>query len=276
MQASTNAERPVEAGAALISVWNSNSDVVDLVQSNKKNPEGEVSRIVQFMMRKPELFMQHPELGREIIDPFNSNYGHAGIEYIQEIYRVGFAHVDARLEYWGKRFDLSFGTDTSYRFYRSLVSATFAGGEIANQAGIIDYDLDRIYKVVVAEMLAYRDKTNNNTADYPEILNEFLTANNHLFLKMEGSVVKDEPFHKVIIGRKEMDKQLTYVSKTALKKFFAEKKLNSSQFEHDMRERGVLLRSEKKRLGAGWALGSDVGAVNVYVFKMDVAELKDV
>ena len=276
MQASTNAERPVEAGASLISVWNSNSDVVDLVQSNKKNPEGEVSRIVQFMMRKPELFIQQPELGREIIEPFNSNYGHAGIEYIQEIFRVGSAHVEERLEYWGKRFDMSFGTDTSYRFYRSLISATFTGGEIANQAGIIDYDLDRIYKIVVAEMLSYRDKTNNNTADYPEILNEFLTANNHLFLKMEGSVVKDEPFHKVIIGRKELDKQLIYVSKTALKKFFADKKINSSQFEHDMRERGVLLRSEKKRLGAGWSLGSDVGAVNVYVFKMDVAELKDV
>jgi len=275
MQASTNAERPVEANAALISLWNSNSDVLDMMQANKKNPEGEVSRVVQFMMQKPELFIKQPELGKQIVEPFNQNYGHAGPRFVKELFRVGFAYIEARMEYWGKRFDASFGTDTSYRFYRSLISATFTSGEIANQAGIIHYDLDRIYKIVVSEMLAYRDKTNNNHADYPEILNEFLTANNNLFLKMDGNTVKDEPYNKVIIGRKELDRQLTFVSKTALKKFFAEKKINSSQFEHDMRERGVLIRSEKKRLGSGWALGSDIGSVNVYVFKMDVAELKD-
>jgi len=276
MQASTNAERAVEAGAALISVWNSNNDVLDMMQSNKKNPEGEISRIVQFMMRKPELFITNPDLGQEIVEPFNNNYGHAGPEFIKAVYNVGFSYVISRIEHWSKRFDESFGKDTSYRFYRSLIGTTFAAGEIANEAGIIKYDLERIYKVVVAEILAYRDKTNNNKADFPEILNEFLNANNNLFLKMDGAVVKDEPFHKVVIGRKELDKQLTFVSKTAIKKFFAEKKISSAQFEHDMRENKILLRSEKKRLGAGWSGGSDIGAVNVYVFKMDVSELKSV
>ena len=275
MQASTNAERPVEANASLISLWNSNGDILDLIQANKKNPEGEVSRIVQFMVRKPQTFIDHPEFAKETIEPFNHNYGYAGVEFIKHVYKVGIPHVKERMEYWGKRFDQSYGSDTAYRFYRSLISSAFTSGELSNEAGIINYDLDRIYKVVIAEMLSYRDKTNNNNADYTELLNEFLNAYNNLFLKMEGDVVKDEPMNKIIIGRKETDKQLTYISKTSLKKFLAEKKVNSSLFEHELRERGVLVRSEKKRLGAGWAKGSDIGPVNVYVFKMDVAELKN-
>lgn len=275
MQASTNSERPVEASASLISLWNSNGDVLGIMQADKNNPEGEVSRIVQFMMKKPKLFIDRPELGQEIVDPFNDNYGHAGVEFIKALYKLGFAHVNTRLDYWAKRFDESYGLNTAYRFYRNLISAAFTGGEIAVGAGIVNLDLDRIYKVVLAEMLMYRDKTNNNQSDYPELLNEFLLSNNHMFLKMDGDSVKDSPLNKVIIGRKEIDTQLIFVSKTALKKFLIDRKVNSSQFEHDLRERKILLRSDKKRLGAGWSGGSDIGALNVYVFKMDVAELKD-
>lgn len=275
MQSSENAERDIEAFASLISLWNSNSDVLDILRLYKKNPEGEIARFVQFMIQTPKLFEQYPELGPQIIEPFNHNYGHAGVEYIKAVYAMGFEEIGLRLAYWGKRFDESFGTHTKYRFYRSLVSTSFTGGEIANKAGIIELDLERVYKKVVIDMIDYRDRTNSNNANYPDEFNTFMNDNLHSFLKMDGSTVINFPTHHAFIGRIELDSQLVWVHKQAIKNYLGGKqKLNISQFEHVMQERGILVKSEKKRIGAGWSEASVVGPVNCWVFKLDQTDLE--
>jgi len=275
MQSSENEERDIEAFASLISLWNSNADVLDILRQYKKNPEGEIARFVQFMVQTPKLFERHPELGPMIIEPFNHNYGHAGIEFIKAVYAMGFDEISIRLAYWGSRFDKSFGTHTKYRFYRSLVSASFTGGEIANKADIIRLDLERVYEEVMKAMIDFRDRTNSNDANYPDEFNTFMNDNLHSFLKMDGDTIINFPTHHAFIGRIELDSQLVWVHKQAIKNYIGGKqKLNISQFEHVMQERGILIKSEKKRIGAGWGEASVVGPVHCWVFKLDPSDIE--
>ena len=277
MYSSHNAERDLESQAKLICMMNSNSDLNMLLKVNKANPEGEYARFIQFMFRKPDIFVSNPDEAPRIINPFNSNYGYAGVEYLKALYNLGLDQVAERVEYWGKRFDASYGKHTRYRFYRSFISSSFAGADIANKAGIISIDVDRIYKVILDDMIYDRDRVGNQNVDYIEMLNTFMNENIGLFLKVDGKEVIDAPvYFKEFIGRKEIDTGIVYVNRMALQRYLSDpkRKINVSQFEHHLREAGVLLHdNKKKRLGAFWAKASDVGPVNCYWFKMDIKDV---
>ena len=279
MYSSHNAERDIENQAKLICMMNSNSDLNMLLKVNKANPEGEYARFIQFMFRKPEVFVSNPDEAPRIINPFNKNYGYAGVEYLKAIYELGLDQVAELVEYWGKRFDASYGKHTRYRFYRSFIASSFAGGDIAIRAGIINIDINRVYKIILDDMIYDRDKVGNQNVDYIEMLNTFMNENIGLFLKVDGKDVIDAPvYFKEFIGRKEIDTGIVYVNRVALQRYLSDpkRKINVSQFEHNLREAGVLIHdNKKKRLGAYWQKASDVGPVNCYWFKMDVKDVTD-
>ena len=278
LQSSRNAEREIELQAKLICMMTSNADLYGLLKLGKANPEGEIRRFIQFLFRKPPQFEKHPELAPKIIEPFNKNYGHAGVEYMKAIYGYGLDYVRERLNYWGDRFDQTYGKHTRFSHYKSFISTDFAGGEIAMRAGIITMDLDRVYKVVMDDMIYDRDRLGSQNVDYEEILNAFYNENIGLFLKMDGKTVVEPPIYfKEFIGRKELDTGIVYVHCDALKRYLTDpkRKINVSQFENHLRTAGVMLHnSKKKRLGAYWKDG-DNGPVNCYWFKMDIKDVND-
>jgi hypothetical protein len=277
MYSSHNAEREIESQAKLICMMNSNADLYGVLKMGKANPEGEVRRFIQFLFRKPPQFEKNPDLAPQIIQPFNENFGHAGPLFIKAIYEYGFDYVVECLEKWGKRFDASYGKHTRYSYYRNLVAVSFAAGEIANRCGLINLDLDQIYKVILDDMIWDRDKLGSHNVDYKEILNSFFNENIGLFLKMDGTNLIEAPIYfKEFIGRKEIDTGIVYVHRDALRRYLLDpkRKINVSQFEHHLREAGVLIHdNKKKRLGAHWKTGSDTGPVNCYWFKMDIADV---
>lgn len=276
LHSSKNAEREVEAQARLTCVMTSNADLHTLLKMGKANPEGEVRRFVQFLFRKPPQFEKNPELAPEIIEPFNKNYAHAGAEYIKAIYTYGLNYTQDRINAWGKRFDDTYGKHTRYSHYKNLIATNFAGGEIAVKAGLIELDLERVYKVILDDMIYDRDKLGSQNVDYNELFNSFLNENHGKFLKMDGDKLIEPPIYfKEFIGRKELDTGTIYVHRSALHKWLTDRtrNVNVSQFENHLAASGVLLeRIKKKRIGAGWE-GGDVGPVSCYWFKMDIKDV---
>ena len=278
LQSSRNAERDIESQARLLCVMTSNADLHSVLKMNKSNPEGEVRRFIQFLFRKPPQFIHDPDLAPKIIEPFNKNYGHAGVEFIKALYEFGGEkYARDRIEDWGNRFSESYGKHTRYSHYKSAIAVHFAAGEIAMRANLINFDLNRIYKVVVDDMIYDRDMLGSQAVDYAEVLNTFYNDNIGLFLTMDGTNVIEAPIYfKEFIGRKEIDTRIVYVHRVALQRYLMDnrRKINVSQFEHHLRESGIMLHSKKKkRLGAHWSTGSNIGNVDCYWFKMDVKDV---
>jgi hypothetical protein len=63
-----------------------------------------------------------------------------------------------------------------------------------------------------------------------------------------------------------------YVSRTEFKKFLSTRGISVRKFEHVMTTQGLLVNTEKKRLGAGWKGGSSFHPVWVYSFKDENVE----
>jgi hypothetical protein len=273
MQASVNAVREIDMTAALITFLTSNQSLTDKLTSFKHNPDGELARLLEFKIDRPQPMIDNPSIGKEIFDVFRLNYGHAGPRYIEHLLKVGNDYIHDQIKKWSLRFEASFGKDTAYRFYDSLVSVSFAAGELAGEADIIDYDLDRIYMAAMHEIVAAREGTNKiNVVDYEEVLGLFQNRYHaNVLILNEGRVVR-EPANGGLVGRIEVDKRMYYVAKRELKIFLASLQMSERSFVLHMEEKKLLVFKGKQRLTNGWPGMSTNAAIAVYGFKYDIPD----
>jgi hypothetical protein len=273
MQASVNAVRELEMSASLIAIITSNQSLYDKLTSLKASPDGEVARLVEFHIRKPQILIDNPERGKEIFDAFRTNYGHAGPEFIKYFFKVGEPYVRDLVDKWCTKFLQDFGVDVTYRFYENLIGAALAGAELANEAGITNFDLHRVYRAVVQEMQAIRDDTVKiNYIDYKALIGEFINKYHSGFLILNEDRVMSEP-RTGLVGRIEIHNQMQYISKTEFKKYLSELQVSMREFEFALKNEGVMFCAGKKhRLTSGWKAGMHTAPIMVYGFKSEIPE----
>ena len=275
MQASVNAEREHEMSASLIGMFTTNESAYTKFESIKASPDGESARLVEFLIEKPEI-LKGPgggQMGRRMFEALKHNHGHAGPMYVKELFKLGDNYIMDNMEVWREKFLRDFGDDSTYRFYENIVLSCFTGGTIADNAGIIRCDTERVYNKIVGEMINIRDRVLKiNKADYPSILTDYINKYlpNVLVIK-EGKVVM-EP-RGGIVARIETDKSLLQVSKAAFKQYLNEKNISYREFEKDMQDRKILDPDHKKgRLTTGWKSAVSIDPTYLYWFKTQIPE----
>ena len=262
MQSSVNAERKQKGSASLIAVFTANHSLYDKINQYKKNASGEIARFIEFNVRKPKVFYDHPEKGREIFNPFNSNYGWAGIDFIKNLYKTDEDVVLNKLEAWSVKFKKDFGYDTTYRYYENLVAATFTGAELAIEFGIVDLDLERIYKKTVGDMIIIRDQGDKlNEVDYESILGSYINQHQTGVLTLEDNKVIMEPRAELII-RGETDQSKLWIEKAHLRNYLTKDGVSLREFIFHMKENGYKIQDRKKRMGAGWKPTTGLSSIN--------------
>ena len=266
MQASVNAERDHEMSASLIAVFTSNQSMYDKLSILKKDPNGEVARLIEFAVRKPQAFVDEPTLGKEIFDKFRFNYGWAGREFIFAMYKYSEEEIQKMMDSWIEKFRKDFGEDTAYRFYENLIAATMTGGEIATKAGIVNFDLKKIYSRIVGEMVAIRDNVVKvNVIDYEALIGEFINNHQTGILAFKDSKISMEPRSPLVI-RAELDTHSIFISKPEFRKHLAENQVSSREFLYQMKQSGIEVKESRKRMGTGWKDATASVNVEVYVF----------
>ena len=273
MQASVNAEREHEMSASLVSIFTSNQSLYDKLTTLKKDPNGEVARLIELSVRKPTAFVDDAVLGREIFDSFRFNYGWAGPEFIRAVYKTGEQGVLNLIEKWCLRFKKDFGEDTAYRFYENLVSASMAAGEIANGAGVTNFDLERVYKRIVGEMISIRDNVVKiNSLNYESVLSDYINKNQAGILAFKDNKITMEPRMSLVI-RVENDTNTMEISKTEFDKYLHEINVSTKEFLFQMQALGIKIQSGRevvRRMNAGW---KDIGKSATRVYRIDMTTL---
>jgi hypothetical protein len=265
MQASINAEREYEFSASLIAIFTTNQSLYDKLQSLKKDPNGEVARLVEFNVSKvPVVFEDNPKLAKEIFDTFRLNFGFAGIDYAKHLFTKAPEDIDKLISKWSDKFLETFGTNSVYRFYENLVAATFAGGELAMEAGLVNLDLDRIFKFIVGEMINIRDNVVKiNNTDYESMLQEYLNEYTLNTLTFEDNKIIQEPRASLFI-RAEMDTSWLYIEKKHFKEYCIKQQVSPNHCIYSLKQKGIDVQEAKKRMGSGWKPTAGLGAVWAY------------
>ena len=270
MQGSVNAEREYEMSASLIALVTSNHGVYGILEAANANPNGEAARLIEFVVKRPEMLAKNSRLGKYIFDAFNYNHGHAGPMFIKEIITRGDNYVLDHILAWEDKFIRDFGDYVEYRFYQNLLGVNMAAATIANEHNITAYALDRIYEVVVASMIDIREKVIRvNHSDYPSLLADFINRNMANILVIKEGRVTMEP-RGPIVARIVSEENLVQVSKSEIKKFLGERKISTREFEADMRTRGKLIDDKKGRLTTGWKNSISAEPAYLYWFKTEI------
>jgi hypothetical protein len=269
LSGSNHIEKEQAITASTIGFFTTNHSLLGIVKKKKSTPYGETARMVELFMHKPQLFKDHPEKGKEIFDEFRKNYGHAGPIYAHEMIKWGEPKIVKRMEVWTVRFRKDFGHDATYRYYEDLVATVMTGGEIAESAGLIKYDLDRIYRVMIGLMMAKRDGGNSiNESDFESVLGEFfLDHMGAAVAVLNDKVISTPSPHRKLAVRIDLDKGESYVSTASMTKWLAEHGYSEENFFFVLKKSGKFLKKDKKRLAAGWKGAPESANVNCYFFK---------
>ena len=252
MQASVNAEREQELSASLIAIFTSNHSLYDKLSTIKKDPNGEVARLIEFNMHKPALFDEVPGISAKIFDTFRLNYGHAGSKFIQYLYTKSRSEVNNLIAKWTAKFKEDFGDDSVYRFYENIIASTFTAAEIAVEAKIITLDINRIYKHTVKEMINIRDNVIRiNSVDYESVLGEYINEHQTGILAMDNHKVTMEPRSNLVI-RADIDVSKIYIEKKHFRAYLTENGVSLREFIFNMKEKGYTIADKKLRMGTGW------------------------
>ena len=276
MQGSINAEREHELLASAIAMMTCNVPLLDMIMSKNSMATGQMARMVEFLIMKPKLLFDEPDFGPKVFDLFKYNYGHAGRKIVQAYFVQGEVALQQMVKEWIARFKRDFGNDAIYRFYENIIGVTMTSGMVANEFGIIDYDLERIYAKVCSEMIIIRDKVVNlGETDYSSLVGDFINKYYTGFLGINDGKVTMEP-RTSLVGRIDLATGLVTISTTEFKKYLIEKSVSSREFEQNMREKKILVEIKKSRLDAGWKQALSIldknMNVNTYVFATEIPD----
>ena len=250
----------------MVAIFTSNHSLYDKLAILKKDPNGEVARLIEIYMRKAKIIADDPSEGKAIFDPFRTNYGWAGPEFVKEVMKYTRIEMEQKIAVWVNKFKKDFGDDTAFRFYENLIAVTMVAGELAAKVNIVNLDLGRIYKKMVGEMIDIRDNVvRTNSVNYLSLIGEFIHLNNSNTLIVTGGRPTTEPKNTLVV-RLDMDKKELCLSKPAFRKFLTEdNNVTPKQWLFQMEQSGAKIIEKRKKMAANWKAGLDQFNVDAYI-----------
>ena len=275
MQASTNQEREASFITKLISVITTNTRLRDAMSQYKGDTNPEEMRILEPIIQRPNVagYELTDERGMLMFETLKSHFGHAGPLYIQELFRITTEEVKRRATKEYLNVGEKYTKNAEYRFLSNLVAITRVAGNITNNMGLTNFDLDRIFAVVGVDFEKIIDgKQEEDDSKAESVLGDFINKNiqNTLVIR-DGRVVADPK--QALYIRAEVDENTIWVSSAAMKEYLKTVKLGTTWFESELTRKGILKHKDRKQMASGWK--SAFGSTNIQAYRivMDISHL---
>jgi hypothetical protein len=237
---------------ATILVTSTNDSLQSKLQLEKQNAEAESMRLFEFRFPRVKAFTEVAPIVHSVLA---DNYGVAGPIYIQHLVEnrdrikseLGAAMISA---------EKAFGMDPKERFWSQAVAFALYAGALARDAGLIDFDPDRIKPWLLAETQRMRGDLNESMVGCVAILADYL--NEHVGERMVISqlnatmaAVGQIP-NRELSSRYEKDIHMLWITRKHIKTYLDTNHFDYGRVRDELMARGILLDpNAKKMLGAG-------------------------
>lgn len=260
MESQTNAERINHTTWRLLAVTSSNSSLYDKLFAMKDFPEGEMMRIIELKIHRDEKFSK--EFTDALFGKMLTNYGHAGeifmkyvVDHLPEVLDI-LRDVQLRL-------DTAAGLGQRERFWSSIGALSITGGLIANQLGLIDIDVKRIFNWLVVLLKINKGDITAAPSDGASSIGAFIMANINNILIVRDNPADNglptaplrEPKGELLI-RYEMDTKRLFLVQKKFKEWCAKNQVSYHDTVLGMRNAGVAVESVKKRMAKGTVMAA--------------------
>lgn len=285
MNANSNSLRANLTTWATIGILSGNESFYNKLHLIKNLPQGEIFRCVEYDMAKVDTLTMAE--GRAIFDEqLMENYGFAWHPYITAIQAAPQATAELSKKYASKLID-KLNLDAPYRFYAALAGCNLAGGHIAKEIGLINYDLRREFQFIERIVSEIREGTITKSET-----NKTDIVSHYILKHMQNSLIIDdaadlrsstpplpirEPRGELLI-RMEPDTKNIYLLAGHFKKYLAETGGNYSGVIKELKSNGSLIAVTKKGMSKGTYINTapvDVIVINAEKMGVEIPTQRD-
>jgi hypothetical protein len=262
MNAQTNTLRTNNTIWQGITLCSANASFYEKLGAAKNTPDGESMRLLEYEI-KPTTVIGVQE-GKEMFDhQLRENYGHAGEPYMQYLVN-NLEDSIALVRRIQARLDKEVQFTAKERFWSALCACNIAGGLIAMELGLHNYNMRAIYEWLKGMLSEMRHEVKPPNSTPLTILGEFLNSyiNNALVVNGEvdartslSAMPLAEPRGELLI-RYEPDNKALYVAAKPFKDFCVKQQINYKNTLKELTTMGIFKEGTNKRMSKGMKLVS--------------------
>jgi len=257
MKGQTNELRKNNTKWQGITLCSSNASFYEKLGVAKNTPDGESMRLLEYRIEPSDHIAV--DVGKQMFDhQLFENYGHAMEVYGQWL--VSNLEEGVRLmRQIQAKIDKEIQFSQRERFWSGVVACNIAGGLIAKNLGLHDYDMKAVYEWVKGMLGEMRQEIAPPREDTSFVLGEFMNShiNNAVVVngeidartKMEAAPIM-EPRGELMI-RYEPDTKELYISVKAFRDFCVRTQTNYKGTLKELQKSGIYLDTVNKRLSKG-------------------------
>jgi hypothetical protein len=271
MKAASNEMRANFTTWQTLALCSSNSSFYEKLQAFKGLPDGETMRLIEYTIGYSNVIPT--ALGKDMFDhQLMANYGHAGPTYIDWVLKNDeeVAHTVATMQ---SKLDTELRLTQRERVWSAMVTSNIAGGIIARKAGVIDWDVGRIYRWICRKLTDNRGTTDTQATGAAAVVGEYINRHIQNILVVDDGVDKrsnmqalpvEAPKGELLI-RYEPDTKHLFIVAKAFQKDCVKQQVNHRELIRELTDMGVYKGTFNKRM----TKGMQFNAPPVYAMELD-------
>jgi len=280
LKANENKERVNNSFWKTIGVGSSNSVMSDKLTVNKATAAGELHRIFEFHIQKPEELENN--FAQSLAKTLKENYGHAGDMYLKALVKDPNG-ANKLVDKVKRSLNSKLKTTSSERVWVASFACMFAGGYIARALGIINWDIDTLVEVLVRLLKQRREETAESQIDLTQVLGEFISANKGAILQINGdsdarSGLPQAPIYNPtvrVVGRYEPDTNKLFIILAEFKQFCERRQIPFSAASQSSPDGMTYLGRDNVRLLTGTGVSASPVRCLIYSGQLAIPQGED-
>jgi hypothetical protein len=245
-----------------ISVATSNASFYEKLGIHKSDPDGEMMRLLEYKIEPSNLIPPH--IAKEMFDhQLKENYGHAGDIYVKYLVDNLEEAVNG-MRGIQQKIDKEMNLTGRERFWSATIACNIAGGMLARNLGLLDWDMKLIYKWACAMLEGLREDVKAPASNSASVVGDFINRHmqNILVVNDEADARTNmhalpilEPRGELLI-RYEPDTKKMYILASAFRKDCVESQTHYKDTLQQLEKKGIYMGAATKRLSKGMKVKS--------------------
>ena len=254
-----NANRKNEITWRNITLSSSNSSFYQKLMSLKNAPDGELMRIIEFTIDYQGVDVISTAEGKQMFDhQLSQNFGHAIVPFIQYV-MANPEHMKKTLLGVQAKIDKELSLTQRERNWSAIIASNIAAGILAVEAGIIEFDMKRIFHRVAPEIKKLRLETVAPVSDCFALIGEFINEHVPNVLSIDAkadarSGKTKRPYLEprgALYIREEPDANIVYIAVSKLRKYWDLKQVDYNRTIAELKAKGCCIKVYNKDMGKG-------------------------
>ena len=186
LSANGNEERVRGKPWKLLALSSGNTSAWEILSRDKATPKAEMQRLFEIKVLKLISGAEDTRITADLHEDIQVNYGWIGPKYIQWVINN---KEEARkvVQSIKTKLDEAAGLGPENRFWSNGNAVIIAGLMIAKKLGFVNYDVGKVYKWVVKELIRRNTFVNDIGASVDDTLGNYISENYNNILKIEST-----------------------------------------------------------------------------------------